>query len=293
MTSVLSTSDREHFLERGYVVVRDAVPAEAVREWQELAWCRLGYDPDDRETWEKPRVHLPPSRAVEVEHFAPKAFAATCEVVGGRDRIAEPYFWGDVFVCNLAEGADRPWEGPSAASPGWHKDGYFFRQYLDSPEQGLLSIVAWTDVLSHGGGTFIAPDSVGVVARYLAEHPEGVKVQTLGGLVHECREFEEITAKAGDLVLLHPFMLHAVSQNELRAARFISNPILMLREPMRFAREDGDYSLIELAVLRALDKESFGFRPSTERESTVPEWVVRTQRELREQPPGYRLSIPV
>ena len=249
MSTILSDLDREHFLERGYVVVRDAIPQAGVLQWQELAWQRLGYDPTDLSTWEKERVHLPPSRAVRVDEFALRAFAATCEVIGGRERLQEPYFYADVFVCNMAEGADRPWQPPSAQSPSWHKDGYFFRHFLDSPEQGLLVIAAWTDVLHRGGGTFIAPDSVGVIARYLAEHPEGVAPDVFGSLIHQCQEFEEITAQAGDVVLLHPFMLHAVSQNELRAARFISNPIVMLEEPMSFNRPDGEYSLVEACLL--------------------------------------------
>ena len=66
--------------------------------------------------------------------------------------------------------ATRPARPPAAG--GWHKDGSFFRHFLDSREQGLLTIVYWSDVEPQGGGTFIAPDSIKVVARYLAEHPE-------------------------------------------------------------------------------------------------------------------------
>jgi hypothetical protein len=63
---------------------------------------------------------------------------------------------------------------PSPELSAWHKDGDFFRHFLDSREQGLLTIVLWTDMHHQGGGTFIAADSVPVIARYLAEHPEGV-----------------------------------------------------------------------------------------------------------------------
>jgi hypothetical protein len=40
----------------------------------------------------------------------------------------------------------------------------FFRHFLDSPEQALLTLVLWTDMLPKGGGTFVAADSVPVVA---------------------------------------------------------------------------------------------------------------------------------
>lgn len=271
--AVLSEADRAHFLEKGYLIVRDAIPAARLEEWQDLAWARLGYDREDPATWAEPRVHLPPSRVVRVDEFAPRAFAALCEAVGGRERVQEPFFWGDVFVCNFAEGADEPYREPSAAAPGWHKDGYFFEHFLDSPEQGLLVIACWTDVLSHGGGTFIANDSPAVIARFLAEHPEGVDPGVFGSFITECHEFEELTANAGDVVILHPFMLHAVSQNPRRAARFISNPILQLKEPMCFNRADGCYSLVEQSILNALGTESFDFRPAGPRKSTPPAWL--------------------
>ena len=290
-TQILNNTQHEHFLNHGYVVVPNAIPAERVEQWQNLAWQRLNYNREDSSTWLKERVHLSPSRAVNLEDFAPRAFDAIGEVCGGSERLQQPLFWADVFVCNLAEGATRAWEPPSAQSEGWHKDGYFFRHYLDSPEQGLLVIAAWTDVVHQGGGTFIAPDSVSVVARYLAKHPEGVAADRFGELISQCSEFEEITANAGDIVILHPFMLHAVSQNTLRRPRFITNPIVMLREPMNFNRADGDYSLVEAAILRALNVDSLDFQPRGSRESKVPDWVVRAQDELRESAPDRVMNL--
>lgn len=283
---VLSSVDRAHFLERGYVIVRGAVPGDNVQQWQQMAWRRLGIDPNDAATWKKDRVHLPPSRVAEVPHFAPRAFGAMCELLGGRERIEEPCFWGDVFVANLSEGADQPYREPSAQAPGWHKDGYG-RHFLDSSEQALLVIVAWTDVLSRGGGTFIAPDSVGVVSRFLAEHPEGVTARECGPLIRECREFEELTCDAGDVVLLHPFMLHAVSQNPRRIARVVSNPIIHGREPMNFNRENpDDFSLVERATLRHLGVERLNFQPTSPREDKRPAWLDAARRELSTREPG-------
>jgi hypothetical protein len=62
-------------------------------------------------------------------------------------------------------------------------------------------------------------------------------------LIGQCRDFAEMTGKAGDVVLLHPFTLHATSQSVLGVARFITNPALALREPMNFNRPDAqDFS---------------------------------------------------
>ncbi len=167
---------------------------------------------------------------------------------------------------------------------GWHKDGDFFRHFLDSPEQGLLVIVVWSDIEPRGGGTFIACDSVPVLARFLAERPEGVLP---GGFdfqerIKECRDFEEITGRAGDVVLLHPFVLHTVSQNHNGTARMITNPPVHLKAPMNFQRADKDYSPVERSILRALEVESLDFAPQNPRERIVPERV-RLQAKMKEE----------
>jgi hypothetical protein len=226
---------------------------------------------------------MPALNHVPVREFSPRAFEAICQLVGGIERIEEPR-WSDGFICNFGIGADRPWEAPSADVKGWHKDGDFFRHFLDSPEQALLVIVVWTDIEPRGGGTFIACDSVPVLARFLAERPEGVLPGGFGfqELIQECRDFVEITGRAGDVVLLHPFVLHTVSQNHNGTARMITNPPVHFKEPMNFHRADGDYSPIERSILQALQVEQLDFTPQNPRERIVPERV-RRQAEMKEQ----------
>ncbi|WP_432563541.1 phytanoyl-CoA dioxygenase family protein [Kineococcus sp. SYSU DK003] len=272
-TEPLTEAQVEHFLDKGYVVLENCFDAEQAAPIVDRAWQRLGVDRDDPTTWDRPRVHLPSVEHVDAEQFAPTAFHAACQLLGGRERIEEPWQWSDGIIANLGVGADRPFEEPSAQVGGWHKDGDFFRHFLDSPEQGLLTIVLWTDVHSRGGGTFVATDSVGVVARFLADRPEGVLPDELQQtrLVEQCRRFEELTGKQGDVVLMHPFVLHATSQNVLRAQRLITNPPITLREPLDFDRADpAQSSPVERAVLRGLGVERLAFRPTAPREAVVP-----------------------
>ena len=91
--------------------------------------------------------------------------------------------------------------------------------------------------------------------------------------------FVEATGEVGDVYLLHPFILHAKAQNVLRLPRIITNPPVTLAEPMRFDRTDPDeHSLVERAVLRALDVERLEFAPAAARQNVVPERVLRQQR---------------
>jgi hypothetical protein len=276
---VLTDEQAHHFLDKGYVVIHDCFTAEAAAEYTATIWTRLGYDPDDTSTWAAPSIHMPIHRRLDVKEFAPRAWQAMCDLVGGEDRIAPGHQWGDGFIVNLGEGADEPWAPAGPESKGWHKDGDWFRHFLDSPEQGLLTLVLWSDVQHQGGATFVACDSVGPVARFLAEHPEGVLPGDFDfpGLAAGCTDFAEATGRVGDVFLLHPFILHAKAQNLLRLPRYITNPAVSLNEPMRFDREDG-HSLVEQAVLNGLGVERFAFEPTVPRERVVPE---RERRQAR------------
>ncbi|WP_327000834.1 phytanoyl-CoA dioxygenase family protein [Dactylosporangium sp. NBC_01737] len=301
---VLSDADVEHFLTHGYVVIRGCFSRDAAEEYTRTMWTRLGYDPQDRSTWAEPSVHMPGRREIDVAAFAPRAWDAVCDLVGGPERISadRPYRWNDGFIVNLGEGADRPWADASPGAPGWHKDGDFFRHFLDSPEQGLLTLVLWSDVRHQGGATFVAADSVGPVARFLAAHPEGVYPGGVPGppgvaefdypaLTAGCTEFVEATGTVGDVYLLHPFILHAKAQNVLRAVRVITNPPVTLAEPMRFDRTGPDrHSLVEQAVLRALGTRRAPFTATAPREALVPPRVLRQRQMLAEE--EARLTAP-
>lgn len=276
----LTDQQAEHFLERGFVTIPRAFDPAKAAQWLDEAWIRFGYDRNDPGSWTEKRIHLASRSKVDARTFAPAAWRAAMDLAGGEERVGQPWQWGDGFIANLGVGDDRPWQPPSPAVGGWHKDGDFFRHFLDSPEQGLLTFVLWTDMVHKGGGTFVAADSVPAVARFLADHPEGVLSREIpyAGLIGQCHDFVEMTGKAGDVVLLHPFTLHATSQNVLRLGRIITNPPLALREPMNFSRPDaGDFSLVERAILRGLGVDRLDFVPAAPRERVVPDRIRKQQ----------------
>ena len=290
---VLTDEQVEHFLARGYVVLHECFTREAANALTATTFTRLGYDPDDPVTWREAVIHMPAHSRVDVKEFAPKVWGAVCDLLGGEARIQQPYLWGDGFIVNLREGADRPWEPPSPRVKGWHKDGDFFRHFLDSPEQGLLTIVLWSDIQPRGGATLIAADSVPVVARFLAEHPEGVLPDAFDfqALIAQCHDFVEATGQVGDVYLIHPYVLHAKSQNLLGIPRLITNPPVHLQEPMNFNRPDAaDFSPVEIAVLRGLGVDRLDFQPTAPREKVVPARVARQQKMLAEE--QARLTQP-
>jgi len=272
--SVLTDQQIEHFLERGHVVIKGCFDRSLAEPWTDFAFKRLGYDKHDLSTWKEPVVHMPRRQEVSVQTIALHAWKAICELLGGEDRLVPEYLWHDGFIANFHLGSNEPWQPPSVDISGWHKDGDAFRHFLDSPEQGLLTLMLFSDIAPRGGGTFVAPDSVPVVSRYLADHPEGVLPTAfpVKKLIGECSEFIEVTGEVGDLILLHPFILHASSQNHSGTARFLINPPVALREPMNFDREDpNEFSLVERAILRGLGVERYAFKPTSPREEVIPE----------------------
>lgn len=280
----LSDVEIEHFLSHGFVVVDDCFSREVAREWADKALARLGSIQDDAPTWRVERIHLPSMMEVRIAEFSPKLWRAICDLLGGNERVQDGLMW-DSFIINFSEGASRAWEEPSSSVRGWHKDGDHFRHFLDSPEQGLQLLAVWRDIQPRGGGTFVACDSVPVVARHLAEHPEGLLPEEFNfrQLICQCHEFVELTAKAGQAILMHPFVLHSSSQNHLRTPRIITNTPIELRQPMVFDRQNhADFSPVELAILRGLGTPRYSFRPAAERLTFVPARM-RRQGEMREE----------
>jgi hypothetical protein len=264
----LSPEQIQHFLDHGFVHLTDCFDTEFAAQSTSAAFDRLGYSETDPDTWERPIIHMPNENAVDVKAFAPKVYGAFCDLLGGEDRIVQPVKWWDGYIVNFHLGAERDWVPPSPEAGGWHKDGDFFWHFLDSPEQGLLVIVVWRDIVPKGGGTFIAADSVKPIAEYLNAHREGIHPfeNEFGNLITESQDFREVTAKAGDVIIMHPYMLHASSQNHSGKARFITNPPVALKEPMNFNREDpADFSPVEQVVLNALGVERLDFQLEGER----------------------------
>ncbi|NKB66140.1 MAG: hypothetical protein GKR89_03680 [Candidatus Latescibacteria bacterium] len=99
----------------------------------------------------------------------------------------------------------------------------------------------------------MSPDSVRVVARHIAAHPEGVPNDKsndyLSFLADQCDNFQEHCAQAGDATILHPFLLHGQSRNPSGRARFIFN--LQAVMSTDFDLESGS-SAVEQAIMRAI-----------------------------------------
>ncbi|KAG8967917.1 hypothetical protein FRC05_001882 [Tulasnella sp. 425] len=213
----------------------------------------------------------------QVEHFLDRGYV---KIPQAFTREQAEDMTKDLFIINFGSPETEGKIVPPEELDNWHCDGDFFLHFLDSPEQALLVIPIFSQILPSGGGTYIAPRSIASVARHLANHPEGL----LPGLgegdqkfdftarLKECEgDFVELTGDVGDVILMHPLMLHSASKNALRTPRIITNPPAGLKEPFNFNRSNPeDFSLVELKTLRALGKDRFDFKPTVPRQRIIP-----------------------
>ncbi|KAF2098543.1 hypothetical protein NA57DRAFT_65969 [Rhizodiscina lignyota] len=290
----LSEEQRQFFLEHGFVKIPGCFSRETAEAYTSTIWTRLGASPTDKSTWPTQKLNMPGHTLVKVEDFAPKAYDAICDVIGGEDRWTDwCKDWKDGFIVNFGSPDMTPdMDLDVRTLDNWHNDGDWFTHFLDSPEQALLVIPLFSDIKPKGGGTVICTDGIKLVAQELYDHPDGMTPFMMPRGTPEIPKenperrkvwnswvqnpeltrgetFHEATGEVGDVYLLHPFMLHSASRNLLRNVRIITNPPVALKEPFNYNRKDpSEYSLVEQKTLRDLG-----------RPEGLPEWKITAPRE--------------
>jgi hypothetical protein len=271
MTDTVASEHARRFVAQGWVAVENALDPSFCEEVVARGFERLGTMETEPATWPQGWHNLPVEGVFRINEVAPRAASVLDELVGGRECVR----FGDIpdnLIFNFRND-DAPWE-PSdwrASGAGYHKDGDWFRHFLDSPEQGLLGVVFWRDVAADQGATFIAADSIAPVARHLASHPEGLLPHDFGStkILEQCRNFQALTGKQGTIVWAHPYLVHSKSVNQTDRPRVISNTSVMLSSSLQFCRDDDAYTPVEQVVLDALGVSSLSFTRTGERERIV------------------------
>jgi len=248
----LDAAETEHFVSRGFIIIEDAVRKNVREEWFRRGVQRMSRV---RKVPDNGIIELRHTRFEFLHDIAPRAWKAVTQLLGGEERVYVREVRDD-FNFNTRTVAEEDWLPPDRQTTGWHIDGDYFKRYLDSPEQGLLCLILWSDVAAREGGTFLACDSIGRVAKLLLNSAQGLDPRPFSDLYRECVDFVEITGRAGDVVLCHPFMIHAASPKTRSQVRLLTNPLISLYEPMNFNRPDAaDFSPVERAILRGLGVE--------------------------------------
>ena len=250
--SVIANHDEtfEHFREHGWMRVRAAFSADEAEAMRTAAWdelARAGISRSDPSTWTNERPeHLQHAKQ-------PPAFRAvgSARLVEAIDAALEgqgwerPNNWGALF---LAFPSHQAWTVPAH---GWHADASYVSAL--SPPAGVRTHALFGDVAPRAGGTLIVAGSHLLVHQYFTNHPPppGVRgvdyrrlrqgqpylrdLHTEGDADERAARFMdhveeqggiplqvvENTGAAGDVILLHPLVLHVATSNNGNAPRFL------------------------------------------------------------------------
>jgi hypothetical protein len=291
LPKVLSSAQIEQFMEKGWVMLEQAFSEKHALAAQDYVWKQVekrGVKRDEPETWTQPMVRMnenydsPEFRACKTDRLC-----NAIEDLLGEGRYInrdKPIQWG-WWPVNFSHGADRKWDVPTEA---WHVDGIHYPQFVDSGDQGLLTLSLFSETKPGAGGTLVAEYSHNIVANILNKHPEGLEVKELIALTKQHPWIAELTGNApasdphisrvdrfmnrvtiddkgnrlrvveitgapGDVILGHPFVFHAASQNHSGKPRFMCNARAPMTDKMELYREHLDeYSPVELSIKRAI-----------------------------------------
>lgn len=255
---VLDDAQLAHFVERGFVRIDHAFPPELAEAARAILWRDLGCDPCDPASWTKPVIRL------GMYSDAPFVAAAnTPRLQGAYDQLVGAGRW---LPCRAM--GTFPVRFPSPEDPGdagWHVDVSFgfddpdfmnWRVNLASKGRALLMLFLFSEVGEEDAPTRIRAGSHHDIARQLA--PAGEAGLSLRELVADGfagsagREEVLATGQAGTVYLCHPFLVHSAQPHRGTRPRFLAQPPLLPREPLRLDREDGAYSPVEAAIRQAL-----------------------------------------
>lgn len=259
-TPALTAAQLDAFITDGFVRIDNAFSADLAAQGRRILWADTGCDPDDPSTWTKPVIRL--------GNYSQPPFvsAANTPVLRAAfDQLVGPGRW-------LPQGnlGTFPVRFPSPEDPGdagWHIDVSFgweenptdflsWRANVSSRGRALLMLFLFSEVGEQDAPTRIRVGSHLDIARQLAPAGEaGLTLRELAadnfaGSAH--RPEVLATGSPGTVYLCHPFLVHAAQPHHGSEPRFMAQPPLLPREPLRLDRADGDYSPVEIAIRRAI-----------------------------------------
>ncbi|MBO6539852.1 MAG: phytanoyl-CoA dioxygenase family protein [Rhizobiaceae bacterium] len=221
---VLSEADWQHWITKGYVIVRQAVPAENAAKLADLLWLFDEKDPDDPSTWyapqRRPHVRAELNNAGMVEIYNHQYLWDNRMEQRVYDAFVDIWDREDLWVAIDRANLNPPKKVKGNPEGFIHWDVDTKQRPLPIGVQGVLSLKKQD---AETGGFQCVP--------YLFEHfDEWVKTQPedrnpilpdMAGL-----DRENISMEAGDLLIFNSLLAHGVrpnlSDNRVRMAQYIS-----------------------------------------------------------------------
>jgi hypothetical protein len=220
---VLTQTQIASYLDQGYLLVSDLIPAEQVRRAEQAMWRCMGLAPDEPAAWPGDfSGHAgypdPDLTAVYTEDLLTAAWQL------GEGNLDRSHFRppSSGYALNTFP-TDEEW-----APHGPHIDHSIKEHGHETfpPAFRLASMTFLNDVAPHGGGTVVWPASHKKVAALARSNPDHYRTMWMLGDeldkadIGEC---VEITPRAGDVLFYHVFCVHSGSRNTSASPRLAMN----------------------------------------------------------------------
>lgn len=279
---ILDDSELEQFKQYGYILLQKAFPREVALQCKEVMWNaaenRSTVRKDDPSTWPVKlpldSTFFPSDGSPWSEVFSPRLLGAIDEICGGSNSCQS--FGAGWWMITFPVDTSDSWR----VEGNWHIDGGTeLVRYPFSKEIGLVLIMYFSDVVNDGGGTAVLEGSHNSVARQLIRCGlRGAKnkalVQSVFDWPDEAYNIVELIGQAGDVLLLHPLLIHARSRNlgaylHESGVRFMCHPTIALKTEMDFSKPVELFSPLESSIYEAAMMEEDGLLVKTLRRITI------------------------
>lgn len=224
---VLSEADWQHWITKGYVIVRQAVPQTQVDAVVDMLWQFQEMDRSDPSTWYRPQLREHKMKELNntgmVEVYNHQSLWETRQNLRIYDAFVDIWDREDLWVA-----IDRANHNPpnKAARAAGKKDGFIHfdvdvsRRPLPIAVQGVLSLAKQDPEV---GGFQCVPSIFAELDSWWEKQPEGAnpfKPDTIGHAIINT------TLEAGDLLIFNSLLAHGVrpnlSEDRVRMAQYIS-----------------------------------------------------------------------
>ncbi|HKN00804.1 MAG TPA: phytanoyl-CoA dioxygenase family protein [Candidatus Binataceae bacterium] len=252
---VFKRSEIDQFIADGYVVLRGAFAREVADQCREFIWNQVPLW-DDCTTYGQPMVQIRKVfNGAPFDQVRSERLKSGLDQMVGTDRWQGPagYGWWSLLFPGF--------QGPG----GWHVDGGDFQltEKFTDHNHALVTLFLFSDIGPGDGGTAMVRGSHLAVTRLIGEIEEArpstinweelkLKPEAAELMSPAQDQIVHLTGEAGDVALMHPFLLHGFGANRGSRIRFACNPLFQLKEPPQLDRPDGAYSPVEAAIRKAI-----------------------------------------
>jgi|GEM_PF-5827068 len=191
-----------------------------------------------------------------------KLFHALDELLGKSNYQVSDLESHGLFTMTFPGFSHKPW-APPKHSGSWHIDnGVRFEDTytLETSRCACVPVFLITDVKPEGGATACIPGSHKVMAALL-KRSGGINYSEMRAvceaLANTSKRIDLLAGNAGDLVVMHPFLVHSPSANSEKSLRIMSNTGLGLTRGRNYDPVSTLLNPSEAAIVEQV----YGLRP--------------------------------